>query len=379
MVQDVSSQTSSIYIIFCHVSIIASLFHYCCIIVPILFHHASFMFQSCLHHLPIVFPCSVFFSPCVRPLLITVHHCQFIFTPYSTMSSSMHYVPISSIMKIPSFSINDSIIIHFSQNLPMLSSICSVPSVSIYLSLHISTFFPSFIPRPSHPRHLGFGAHLKGQGQVHEGGDLSVEKIAGNGGINGWCLMDMVVSWNRGTHSHHPFLDGFFHEITQPAIGILPFVETPIYILDHSPYMSAFSTSLFHVFLYPMDWRERDMFTGNHDLHGKWPRVLPKYDILFWFTGKKITSWNQKESNICLVFYPGAISVGKYDDIGEWPLGWSSWFNHDHPSPDSLRFPKQQRSIAWESSQKNGQIVSTYWFRTFGEILAKLRFRKNDI
>lgn len=32
----------------------------------------------------------------------------------------------------------------------------------------------------------------------------------------------MVVSWNMGTSSHHPFLDGISHEINQPAIKGYP-------------------------------------------------------------------------------------------------------------------------------------------------------------
>ena len=39
---------------------------------------------------------------------------------------------------------------------------------------------------------------------------------------------DVVVSWNRGTSSHHPFLDGIFPEINHPASGIPPFMETPM-------------------------------------------------------------------------------------------------------------------------------------------------------
>ena len=39
----------------------------------------------------------------------------------------------------------------------------------------------------------------------------------------------MEVSWNRGTPSHHPFLDGIFPNKNQPAIGVPPFMETPIW------------------------------------------------------------------------------------------------------------------------------------------------------
>ena len=34
----------------------------------------------------------------------------------------------------------------------------------------------------------------------------------------------MVVSENRATPSHHPFLDGIFHEINHPAIGFTPWL-----------------------------------------------------------------------------------------------------------------------------------------------------------
>ena len=38
---------------------------------------------------------------------------------------------------------------------------------------------------------------------------------------------NMVVSWNGGTPSHHPFLDGIFHYKTS-RLGVPPFMETPI-------------------------------------------------------------------------------------------------------------------------------------------------------
>ena len=40
----------------------------------------------------------------------------------------------------------------------------------------------------------------------------------------------MEVSWNRGTPSHHPFLDGMFHE-TKQLLGYPPFMETSIYTI----------------------------------------------------------------------------------------------------------------------------------------------------
>ena len=36
----------------------------------------------------------------------------------------------------------------------------------------------------------------------------------------------MEVSWNRGIPSHHPFTDGFSHEINHPAMGVPLFQET---------------------------------------------------------------------------------------------------------------------------------------------------------
>ena len=45
-------------------------------------------------------------------------------------------------------------------------------------------------------------------------------------------ISNMGVSWNGGTPSHHPLLEGFFHEINQPAIGGYPMtMETPRYPL----------------------------------------------------------------------------------------------------------------------------------------------------
>ena len=37
----------------------------------------------------------------------------------------------------------------------------------------------------------------------------------------------LVVSWNRGTPSSHPFIDRIFHEINQPAIGVSPWLRKP--------------------------------------------------------------------------------------------------------------------------------------------------------
>ena len=37
----------------------------------------------------------------------------------------------------------------------------------------------------------------------------------------------MEVSWNGGTPSHHPFLDGFFPNKNQPIKGVPPLMETP--------------------------------------------------------------------------------------------------------------------------------------------------------
>ena len=42
-------------------------------------------------------------------------------------------------------------------------------------------------------------------------------------------LIYLGGSTNGGTPSSHPFLDGIFHEINHPAIGVSPFMETPIY------------------------------------------------------------------------------------------------------------------------------------------------------
>ena len=37
----------------------------------------------------------------------------------------------------------------------------------------------------------------------------------------------MELSWNRGTHSHHPFIAGVFHEKNQPFLGIPHDLENP--------------------------------------------------------------------------------------------------------------------------------------------------------
>ena len=42
-----------------------------------------------------------------------------------------------------------------------------------------------------------------------------------------WFNTDLVVSWNRGTPSYHPFLDGIFPEINPPAIGVRPWLRKP--------------------------------------------------------------------------------------------------------------------------------------------------------
>ena len=36
---------------------------------------------------------------------------------------------------------------------------------------------------------------------------------------------------HRGTPSYHPFLDGIFHEINHPAMGVLPFFRKPPYYI----------------------------------------------------------------------------------------------------------------------------------------------------
>ena len=68
--------------------------------------------------------------------------------------------------------------------------------------------------------------------------NLKAEKIDSCSQNVGWCrllspfgkkiipIVYMVVSWNRATPSHHPFLDGIFHEINHPAIGVPPFMQT---------------------------------------------------------------------------------------------------------------------------------------------------------
>ena len=55
-----------------------------------------------------------------------------------------------------------------------------------------------------------------------------------SGGVLGWILQTshwkyMGLSWNRATPSHHPLLDGMFHEINHPFFGGgSPLMESPI-------------------------------------------------------------------------------------------------------------------------------------------------------
>ena len=68
----------------------------------------------------------------------------------------------------------------------------------------------------------------------------------------------MEVSWNRGTPSHHPFLDGIFHEINQPFGG------TPI---SGNPHIST----IYHVFwCFLLMWCRNVQDTSNHSYLYLW-------------------------------------------------------------------------------------------------------------
>ena len=55
---------------------------------------------------------------------------------------------------------------------------------------------------------------------------LSIPQILHN--MSCRIITHMEVSWNRATLSHHPLLDGIFHEINHP-VGYPPLMETPIW------------------------------------------------------------------------------------------------------------------------------------------------------
>ena len=55
-----------------------------------------------------------------------------------------------------------------------------------------------------------------------------------------WCEMlqnDQISRLLKSGYPHHPFLDGIFHEIDHPAMGVPPFSGTPqidmAFLLEH--------------------------------------------------------------------------------------------------------------------------------------------------